>query len=172
MIRRAFEVSAGILMALILSQFPTFHQQYLQRLGGHVDELTAQVSALEVRAQQLQMSRYDYIRALKSNPEKTAQSEGIALEDLITRQVRYTQSLERLSTLSMLYVGPVMVMEVEPQVALATIRDFSPALSLTLTGAGYTLFGYVLGYFGLMALFSLVLFPKRPAPASDARPRL
>lgn len=171
MIRRAFEVSAGILMALILSQFPTFHQQYLQRLGGHVDELTTQVTALDARAARIEMSRFEYIRSLKNNPEVPAQMEGAALEDLITRHVRYSQSLERLATLSMLYMGPVLVFEAEPQVALTTLSEFSPGLSLTLTGAGYTLFGYVLGYFGLMALFSLVLFPKRPVPESAARPR-
>ncbi len=169
--RRYLELAVGALCAIALSQFPAFHQQYLQRLGGHVDELTIQVEAIDGRAAALGMSRYDYIRALLDNPEAPARSEGENLADLVGRQVSLSQSLERLSTMSMLYVGPALVFEVEPQVAAATFRDFRPSVPLTPVGAGYTLFGFFLGYFGLKVLFALVLFPKRPVSPREARPR-
>ena len=44
MFMRAIAVAGGLAGAAGLSQFPEFSQQYVQRLGGAVDELTAVVA--------------------------------------------------------------------------------------------------------------------------------
>ena len=47
MILRTMALAAGLTGAATLSQFPEFSQQYTQRLGGAVDELSAIVMMLE-----------------------------------------------------------------------------------------------------------------------------
>ena len=66
----------ALLVALAASQVPEFRQQYLQRLGGALDEVTRQVAALDERAQAAEMERYAYLRRLLNNPDPIVVREG------------------------------------------------------------------------------------------------
>ena len=57
MVLRAFLVSFGIVSGAGFSQFPEFSQQYLQRLGGAVDELSTVVSDFDRSAATFGMTR-------------------------------------------------------------------------------------------------------------------
>ncbi|MEC7965452.1 MAG: DUF2937 family protein, partial [Pseudomonadota bacterium] len=51
MIVRTLTLIAGLSGAAVTAQFPEFSQQYAQRLGGAVDELTAVVADFDASAQ-------------------------------------------------------------------------------------------------------------------------
>ena len=45
------KISGGVGLGVLLSQFPEYSQQYVQRLGGAVDELKTVVSDFDTSAQ-------------------------------------------------------------------------------------------------------------------------
>ena len=169
--RRWILIAFGLICAAALTQVPTFHQQYLQRLGGHVDELAQQVSAIDERAAKVDKTRYDYIRGLIGNSDRSAKQEGEYLLELVTRHVTLRNSLERLEAMPMLYLGGALVLECDPQIALATLKNLKPAVPLTMAGVGYGLAGFFIGYFGLIFLISLVHWRKVPVDKPEAGPQ-
>ena len=169
--RRWLLIAFGLICAAAATQVPTFHQQYLQRLGGHVDELAQQVSAIDERAAKLDKDRYDYIRGLIGNTDQSARQEGEYLLELVTRHVTLRNSLERLQGMPMLYVGGALLLECDPQIALATLKALKPAVPLTLAGAGYGLAGFFIGYLGLIFLISLLHWRTVPVEKPEAGPQ-
>ena len=166
--RRWFLIAFGLICAAALTQVPTFHQQYMQRLGGHVDELAQQVSAIDERAGKVGKDRYDYIRGLVRNADQSARQEGDYLLELVTRHVTLRNSLERLGSMPMLYVGGALLLECDPQIALATLKNLKPAVPLTLAGLGYGIAGFFIGYLGLILLISLFHWRKVPVEQPEA----
>jgi len=156
---------AGLAGAVLLSQFPAFHQQYLQRLGGHVDELRLSVAALDQRAVNADLDRYTYVRRLIDNADPVVVTEGQALMDTVARYIALSASLKRLSELPNYSVAGAMVLEVDRDVGMATLQAFQPALPLSLNGAGHALAGFFLGYLGAMGLASLVMWRRVPVKA-------
>lgn len=167
--RRWILIAFGLLCAAALTQVPTFHQQYMQRLGGHVDELAQQVSAIDERAENVGKARYDYIRDLIGNTDASARQEGEYLLELVTRHVTLRNSLQRLSAMPMLYVGGALLLECDPKIALATFKNLKPAVPLSMAGLGYGLAGFFIGYLGLIFLFSLFHWRKVPVKEPDAQ---
>ena len=84
---RAIHILFALICAVLLSQAPSFYQQYLQRLGGALDELTVQVEALDARAMDAGMERYQYIRHFQGNDDAVIQGEGDAMVALVSRHV-------------------------------------------------------------------------------------
>lgn len=164
MARRIFLV-IGLAGAILLSQFPAFHQQYLQRLGGHVDELRLSVAALDERAANADLDRYAYVRRLIDNADPIVVTEGQALMDTVARYIDLSASLKHLSELPNHSVAAAMVLEVDRDVGTATLQAFQPALPLTLNGAGHALAGFFIGYLGSLGLASLFMWRRVPVKA-------
>ena len=57
MLLRAITMAGGLVGAAGLSQFPEFSQQYVQRLGGAVDELSRFVAEFDADAAAVGMTR-------------------------------------------------------------------------------------------------------------------
>lgn len=167
--RRWIFIGFGLICAAALTQVPTFHQQYMQRLGGHIDELSTQVAALDERAAKVNMGRYDYIRNFLDNDDQAVKLEGEHLREMVTRHVSLKNSLDRLRTVPMIYLGALLVVELDPDIAANTAKSYRPAIPLTLAGVGYGIVGFFLGFFGLMFLFSLFTWEKVPVPEEEAR---
>jgi len=167
--RRWILIAFGLLCAAALTQVPTFHQQYLQRLGGHVDELAAQVSAIDERAEKVGKARYDYIRDLIGNADTSARQEGEYLLELVTRHVTLRNSLQRLEGMPMLYLGGALLLECDPKIAMATLKSLKPAVPLTMAGVGYGIAGFFIGYLGLIFLISLFHWRKVPVKEPEAQ---
>ncbi len=160
--RKWILIGFGLICAAVTTQVPTFHQQYLQRLGGHVAELAREVAGIDERAEKVGKERYDYIRGLMGNSDDSARMEGEHLLDLVTRHVTLHNSLDRLGKMDSLYIGGALLLEGVPDIALGTVKHYKPAVPLTLSGLGYGLAGFFLGYFGLMGLISLFYWPRVP----------
>lgn len=154
--RRWLHLGAGALLAATLSQAPAYHHQYLQRLGGHVDELSRQIEQLDARAARQGLDRYDYIRRFRDNPDPAVRGEGDHLLETIARHIRLSQSYDRLSRLPSYWLVPVTAFELDPPIAAAAVRDFNPALPLTADGLGHAAVGFFLGYAGLAGLVALI----------------
>ena len=118
---------AGICFA----QLPAFIQQYLQRLGGHVDE--AQMSLSQILAGA-------HARTLDA---PTLEVLTVSLEARVTALAAGEQAISGASA----SVRPfVFVREFNLDIAMATLRTFEPAVPLSIAGLIYALAGIVAGW--------------------------
>ena len=118
---------AGVCFA----QLPAFLQQYLQRLGGHVDEARLSLSQITAGAQ---VSTLD---------APTLQALTVSLEQRASALAAGEQAINGASA----SLRPlVFLREFDMDIAAATLRAFEPAVPLSITGLVYALVGIVAGW--------------------------
>ncbi|NKB48350.1 MAG: DUF2937 family protein [Alphaproteobacteria bacterium] len=118
-------------VGLCFAQLPAFMQQYLQRLGGHVDE--AQLSLTQI-------TNGETVRALDA---PTLQVLSVSLEQRVSVLEAGEQAIRGASA----SVRPfVFLREFDADIATATLRAFEPALPLSTAGLIYALTGIVAGW--------------------------
>lgn len=166
MIVRAIALGVGVLCGALASQAPEFAQQYRQRLGGALDELTAMVTQFDDDARRAGMDRLGAVDALMRNGEPIARGRGVAMQQTIVRRDRLADQQQRFQT-----AGPfgrllAFVSDFDPQLAGRAWKDFEPAAPLTAEGAASAGAGLVAGY----GLTSLIAWPfgrrRRAKPAA------
>ena len=69
----------------------------------------------------------------------------------------------------MLYLGGALLLECDPKIALATLKNLKPAVPLTMAGVGYGIAGFFIGYLGLIFLISLFHWRKVPLKEPEAQ---
>lgn len=143
MILRAITLAGGLAGAAGLSQFPEYSQQYSQRLGGAVDELSRVVGDFDASARAVGLTR---AAALE-------QMAGTAFLD--RRRADMTRTFERHARLTsdlaaLRGTGPFMrayhaARLTDPEIAARAWGDYRPALPLTFAGAVFAGLGFLLG---------------------------
>ncbi|WP_420548641.1 DUF2937 family protein [Curvivirga sp.] len=157
--RKYLYILTGLFVGAVFSQFPEFHQQYFQRLGGTLDELDRQVEALDNRAASTDLTRYNYIRHLINSKDKAAQMEGEHLTNLLRRQFDVQQAITSLENASPQMMAILVIYHLDVNTAKATAEVYKPAVPLTISGATYFGIGFVIGY--ILMAFLLIFFPRR-----------
>ncbi|MEQ8605022.1 MAG: DUF2937 family protein [Marivibrio sp.] len=157
--KRTLLTAFALIVALLASQVPEFRQQYLQRLGGALDEVTRQVAALDERAQAAGLERYAYLRRLLGNPDPIVVREGEALLDLVSRKRRLETAIARIEDAPAYLHVVQIVLNLEPEVASAALEDYVPAAPLSLSGLFHAFVGFFVGYLAPMGVRRL--FPRR-----------
>lgn len=168
MLLRILTLAFGLVGAALLSQAPEFAQQYLQRLAGAADELSAQIDALDARAADQSLNRYDYIRRFLASQDSAIQAEGRALSDLLARDRDVAQALEAMRAAPLLLFPWTAATHMDPVTAWRTAGDFKPAVPLTASGALHAGAGFVF----LALVFRLLVFLLRPRRRARQEPRL
>lgn len=128
--RLAFAI--GLLCALIGSQLPEFAQQYRQRLGGALDELRRIIAQFDSEAEEQSLTRAQGVERLKGNADALARGRALALEEDVDRADRLGRQQEAFQT-----AGPVarlatLIENFDPTTATQAIRDFEPAVPVTI----------------------------------------
>jgi hypothetical protein len=154
---------AGLSAGGALSQFPTFSQQYIQRLGGQIDALESVVADFDRTVEGLGLTREEALRP----------AEGPEL--LVGLQENMTQTLARLDRLQLdkqiLDLSTPLERMTQPyrftdtDTFRATWQDFRPGVQLGTEGflaAGIGFAGGWLAAWGLMGAI-MMLFRRRPA---------
>ncbi len=123
-----------------LSQFPEFSQQYVQRLGGAVDELTRVANDFDASAAAEGLTREDalaqmvgtgFVERRRADMENTFDRLDRLSADLFA--LRDASAVQRLTQAARLR---------DTELAQATWQDFKPAVPLTLDGAICALVGF------------------------------
>ena len=118
---------AGVAFA----QLPAFIQQYLQRLGGHVDEAQFNLSQVITGAS---------FRTLDAPAREV-------LTVSLNQRVSELETGEQAITGASASVRPfIFLRELNPDIAMATFRAFEPAVPLSSAGLIYGLAGIVAGW--------------------------
>lgn len=156
MILRLLTLVGGLAGAAGLSQFPEYSQQYMQRLGGAVDELGRQVTRYEEDAARVGLPLDAYLVALGDEGEMAhTQSRNMASD--IARHDRLSTALNQLEG-----AGPFMRarlafdMMPDGEVAARALETFKPAVPVTFEGAVFAGAGFLSGWAVLALAFAIL----------------
>lgn len=142
--------------ALAFSQGPEFIQQYVQRLGGHVDEARRQVEQFRQAAQQSGVSLDHLIAQTNANLDPAVAKLGSVMSEANTR-LESLETSQHAILQSSLWERPfVFIRNMDTEIARSTWSVFKPALPTTIEGLVYALVGLVV----MLALYhALVRMP-------------
>lgn len=146
--QRIVKIVGGLLCGAALSQFPEYSQQYVQRMGGALDELSTVVLDFDNSAKASGYSRSqalavltgtEFLDARQDDMTRTFKRFDTLSEDY--SRLQYANSFSRLA-----YVARMR----DNDVRKGTSKDFKPGVPLTFDGAGFIGLGFLFGY-GLLA---------------------
>lgn len=154
-----------VLGAVLFSQGPEFMQQYLQRLGGHLDEARRQLGIFTDTASQTGVTLDQLVHQTGANPDPGIAKLGGIMSDAVAR-VDFLQSAHDALTHAALWERPfVFLRHLDLAIARATCAIYKPAVPTTLEGLAYALAGMLvflaLYHFGCKRVPAL--FRRRPA---------
>ncbi|MEM7222460.1 MAG: DUF2937 family protein [Pseudomonadota bacterium] len=131
MIIRFVHGFVAVVGALGAGQFPAFYQQYLQRLGGRLDQAESDVGRLIEDAQRLGRTLDAYISELMESGSEAARQAAIRELERVDNAGALANAYERLSS-AQPWERPVVFADTfDPAVAKDTMAAFQPAFQLT-----------------------------------------
>ena len=131
MLVRRLAVAIGLLCALVGSQLPEFAQQYRQRLGGAIDELSRMIGEFDSEAAAQSMTQAQGIERLKNNADDLARRRGAAIESDVDRAVRLARQREAFQSAGPLTRLAALIENFDPPTAAKAIADYEPAVPIT-----------------------------------------
>lgn len=160
MFARALMLAGGFSGAAGLSQFPEFSQQYAQRLGGAVDELSRVVADFDADAAGVGLSRQEALEDLASGGAMgRARAETMA--KTIDRHARLKADLSALQGAGPFTRAYLATNMTDRQIASRAWEAYKPAVPVTFEGAVFAGVGFLTGLMILGALVSLLRLPFR-----------
>ncbi len=158
-----------VLGAVALSQFPQFYGQYMQRLGGHLDEAKRALDQYIRAAENLNMSLEEYIREHLQSGSDVFVSTGEVIKNLAERVETLEQSYIALQNATIYNRWLVFVQEVDMQIAAGTWSNFMPGVPTTAEGLTYALTGLLLGWGLYTLLKTAVTLPFKALAAKQSK---
>jgi len=153
MIGRAVAFVAGLSGAAGVSQFPEYSQQYMQRLGGAVDELSRFMDDFDQDAAALDMSREAALVDLAKGGEMgSARAETMV--ETIDRHARLSGDLDEMQNLGPFSRARHAARFTDSELAGRVWENYKPAMPVTFEGAIFA----GIGFLGGLALFSGVIW--------------
>jgi hypothetical protein len=130
--------------AVLFAQGPEFMQQYLQRLGGHVDEARRQLLQFQHAAEQSGLTLDRLIAQTGGNADPAVAKLGGVMTEAVNR-VQYLENAQSALEHASLWSRPfVFLQHVDASIARATWSVFKPAVPTTAEGLIYALIGMLL----------------------------
>lgn len=155
--------------AVLFSQGPEFMQQYLQRLGGHLDEARRQVATFQRTAVDSGLTLERFISQTSANADPAVAK----LAGVISASVERADALAAAHGALLhatLWERPfVFLRHLDSTIARSTAAVYQPAVPTTLEGLIYALLGMMLAlalyHLGARRLLGLLLTRRRPVRA-------
>mgnify|MGYP000857581667 CR=1 FL=1 len=123
------------------AQFPQFIVQYIQRLGGHLDESRITIMQYRRAAEALDLTLEAYVAQHLSAENKVFVSYGEVLREIIRRGQHLEESYLALKEANLFNRFWVFLANLDGQVFMETCRDFTPGIPTTIEGLCYGLAG-------------------------------
>jgi hypothetical protein len=158
-----------VLGAVAFSQIPEFMQQYLQRLGGHLDEARRQLAHFQQTAEQSGLTLAKFISQTSANTDPAVAKLGAVMTESATRVDTLAAAQDAISHASLWSRPFVFLQHIDTAIARATWEIFKPAVPTTAEGLVYSLFGMLV----LLAVYHLgIKYPVKRAWAKPAGPAI
>ena len=150
----------GVAGAVLFSQIPEFMQQYVQRLGGHLDEARRQLEQMRSAAIQSGATLDQLIASASANSDPAIARLGQVVRETAQR-VDVLAGDDRALRSASAFTRPfVFLGHVDPAIARATWAIFRPAVPTTIEGLSYAFAGLVV----VLAIYHAgVRYPVRRA---------
>ncbi len=149
-----------VLGAVLFSQLPEFIQQYLQRLGGHLDEARRQVEQFREVAAKSGLTLEQLTAHSQANAEQSVARLGHLMQDSVARVDLLADADAAIRHASILTRPFVFLRHVDLSIAQGTWGIFKPAVPTTLEGLLYAAFGVLV----MLAFYhGAVRYPVRRA---------
>lgn len=150
----------AVVGAVLFSQAPEFFQQYLQRLGGHLDEARRTLAQFTLTATQAGTALDDFIRRTAVNADPAVARLAETMTAAVERVSSLTAAHDTLRDASAWTRPFVFLRHLDWDIARGTLGVFTPAVPVTLEGGLYALAG-MLVFLGLYHLIvSRFIAPK------------
>lgn len=159
--RRTLGMVGGLALAVVLSQFPEYAQQYTQRLGGAVDELRIITTEFDTAAAAAGLTRQDALARYSAVSDSFIEERGQSMSRTFARFAELSAMLEQIRGADAVERVGLLPQFMDSEIGARALEDFQPAVPVTLEGLAYGGAGFVLGYLGSAGLFHLVLLPFR-----------
>ncbi|MDR1789341.1 MAG: DUF2937 family protein [Opitutaceae bacterium] len=135
-----------VLGAIVFSQAPEFMRQYLQRLGGHLDEARRILAQFKQAAAEAGASLPDYTAKLSGSDDSLIAALGGKLAGVAARADALAGSEEALRTASLFKRPFVFIANLDVEIAWGALKAYRPAVPATVEGAVYAALGLCAAY--------------------------
>lgn len=137
-------------------QFPSFYAQYLQSLGGRLDQAREQAERLELLAADLGLTAEAYVARLSASSDEAVSRAGTLAASLLEDRARLAAAYQALSSAEV-WARPFQLARWgDAAIAEATLGRFQPALPVTPEGFAYGAIGLLLGLTLISAIARLL----------------
>lgn len=164
MLWRRMSFALALVFGLATSQAPEFAQQYFQRLGGAIDELSAEVAAFDADSRAAGLSRDQGVAHLRGSEDQMARGRGERMAQASARLEHLRAQAEAMRGGAPLQQIRGMLADPDSRVVGGAYQDFRPALPLTADGAICA----ALGFGGLLTALRLFARTSRPRARLEA----
>lgn len=159
MILRVVTLIGGLAVGAGTSQFPEFSQQYIQRLGGAVDALGEVVADFDASAAAERLSRQQALEQMRGTD--FIERRRVDMERTFDRHLTLSEDLNVLRE-----AGPFMrayhaARFRDRDVAGAAWDAFQPAVPISMTGAIFAGFGFLVGLISASGILAVLRWPFR-----------
>lgn len=161
MVLRRIVFFLAIVMGIVASQVPEFAQQYRQRLGGAIDELTRVLGEFDADAARMNLTREAGIDRLLGNADTFVRQRGEQVRADVERVARLGRQLDAYAEAGPFWRLGVFARQYEPEIARRAAENFEPAVPVTSEGLFATLCGFLAGWLGGRAVIAPIQRRRR-----------
>jgi hypothetical protein len=149
---RFIVVLAAAFGGVAASQFPEFAQQYRQRLGGALEELTRIVAVFDADAARNRLTREEAVQTYVDAPDDFLRDQGASVRGTLSRQERLEEQKSRLESAPPVMRPVVVLSHPDERVMRGAWQDYEPAVPITPAGFIWA----AIGFFVAGGLVSLI----------------
>ncbi|WP_158809782.1 DUF2937 family protein [Beijerinckia sp. L45] len=145
MVFRRIALFFALIVGMAMTQLPEYAEQYRQRLGGAIDELSAIVARFDSDSQQQGLTEQGGLDRLHANSDSFVQQRGTQMQELIARLQRLSETQKQMQS-----DGPVgrlatLATHYDEMVASRALQSFEPALPVSIEAIVLGVIGFVFG---------------------------
>ena len=159
--RRLIAGIGGVGLAVMLSQFPEYAQQYTQRLGGAVDELRVITENFERSATVAGLDRTQALQRYVGSNDSFLAGQGNSMTATFARYEYLNATLLRIQNADPVTRLQSLPAYLDSDIGRRTLENYQPAVPVTAEGILYAGGGFILGYLVLSALWRFCTLPFR-----------
>ena len=159
--RRLPQGLSATLGGLATSQFPAFFDQYVQSLGGRLDQARVHAARIAETARDQGLSLEAYIRRFADNADPAVQAQAEVMASALADETRLSSAFAVLTQAPAGSRPFVLLRHLDADIAAATADRFMPAAPLGLEGLLYAGIGALLGLAALAGGRALTRYARR-----------
>ena len=159
--RRMIAGIGGLALAIVLSQFPEYAQQYTQRLGGAVDELRVITEDFDRAAVAGGLDRTAALERYNASNDEFLAGRGMSMTATFERYDQLSTTLARIEDAGPIERFQSLPAYLDSDIGQRTLENYQPAVPVTMEGILYAGGGFIVGYLVLSGLWRFASMPFR-----------